>query len=175
MFHRTLGVAAGLLLAFATPARADEPRAEAIHYEVPGHVPLLSKDYGLRPAVPILLTDDRLSPRRVEVQPGETVSWTSMARHASRIVFEREVARSMVCHSLVNFELAGDRLHSAPIHTGEQSSFCRLSPGIYRYRVVRDGPAEHPSAGGRQLSTRLEGVIVVVPPESSGSAAVAAR
>jgi hypothetical protein len=102
----------------------------------------------------------------VEVRAGQTVVWSSMARHASRIVFEREVAKSMVCHSLVNFELDGDQLRSAPLHTGERSQFCRLSPGTYRYRVVRDGPSEYPTAGARQLSTRLEGVIVVRPADA---------
>lgn len=160
---RLLAAAAIALGAFASPATADEPRAQEIRYEVPGEVPMLSPSFGLGPAVPILLTDDRLSPRRVEVRAGQTVSWTSMARDASRIVFEREVAKSMICHSLVNFELDGDQLRSAPLHTGEQSQFCRLSPGTYRYRIVRDGPGEHPTAGSRQLSTRLEGVIVVRP------------
>ncbi len=152
------------------PASAEETPDE-IRYEHPGHVPLLGSDYGLEPAQDVLLTDDRLSPRRVEVRAGETIRWKSISRHASRIVFEREVARAMVCHSLVNFELAGDRLLSAPLQTGDTASFCRLKPGTYRYRVVRDGPAEWPIAGAVQLSNRLEGMIVVKP----AAAPVAAR
>jgi hypothetical protein len=163
-----LALAAGAL---AGSARAGEPRAEEIRYEVPGPVPLLGADFGLDPGASVLLTDDRLSPRRVLVRQGETVRWRSMARQASRIVFESEVARSMVCHSLVNFALDGDRLRSAPLHTGDSASFCRLAPGTYRYRVVRDGPAERPVAGAVQLSSRLEGVIVVLP----AAAPVAAR
>jgi hypothetical protein len=155
----------------AGSARAEEPRVEDIRYDVPGEVPLLAPSWGLEPGAEVLLTDDRLSPRRIELRPGETVRWHSIARHGSRIVFEREVARSMVCHSLVNFQIDGDRLRSAPLYTGDSASFCRLSPGSYRYRVVRDGPAEWPSTGGVQLSSRLEGVIVVLPT----AAGVAAR
>jgi len=174
MFHRILGTAAAVLLALAVPASADESDARTLHYETPGEVPLLAPTYGVRTA-PVLLTDGRLSPRRVEVQPGQTVVWTSMARHPSRIVFEREVARSMVCHSLVNFEIDGDRLRSAPLHTGERASFCRLSPGTYRYRVVREGLAERPTQGGLQLSNRLEGVLVVLPGDAPVAGEVATR
>jgi hypothetical protein len=168
---------AGAALALAGPAPADEPRAEAIRYEMPGDVPLLSPSWQLEPATAVLLTDDRLSPRRVVVRAGETVRWHSLARHASRIVFEREVAKSMVCHSLVNFELDGDSLRSGPLHTGDTSSFCRLQPGTYRYRVERTGPAAWPTTGGRQLSSRLEGVIVVreAEPTEPAAGAVAAR
>jgi hypothetical protein len=175
MLLRILALIAALPLVMVSAARADEPRAETIRYEVPGVVPLLSKDWQLEPATEVLLTDSRLSPRRAMVRPGETVRWRSMARHGSQIVFEREVARSMVCHSLVNFELDGDTLRSAPIQTGDTSSFCRLAPGTYPYRVVRTGPGEYPTAGGRQLSTRLEGVIVVLGAEPASSAAMAQR
>jgi hypothetical protein len=155
-------VLAVALMAAASPMRADEPRAEEIRYETPGAVPLLSPDWQLEAATAVLLTDDRLSPRRVVVRDGQTVRWYSMARHASQIVFEREVAKSMVCRSLVNFELDGDSLRSGALHTGDTSSFCRLAPGHYRYHVERTGPAERPTAGGRQLSTRLQGEIVVL-------------
>lgn len=160
-------LAAALFLAAASPALADSPRAETLRYEVPGTVPLLQPSVTAGPVVDVLMTDDRLSPRRVIVKPGETIRWRSFARDASRIVFEREVARSMVCHSLVNFELEGDTLRSAPLQTGDTSSFCRLSAGTYRYRVERNGPSDHPTAGARQLSTRLEGVIVVLPKAES--------
>jgi hypothetical protein len=173
MFLRSL-VLAGAALALAAPVRAEEPRVDAIRYEMPGELPLLSPQWQLEPATAVLLTDDRLSPRRVVVRAGETVRWHSMARHASRVVFEREVAKAMVCHSLVNFEIDGDSLRSAPIHTGDTSSFCRLQPGTYPYRIERTGPAERPTAGGRQLSSRLEGTIVVLPPAPE-PAAVAVR
>jgi len=151
------------LAAIWAPGPASAEEIDGILYEQPGPVPLLGHDYGLEPAQDVLLTDDRLSPRRVEVRQGERIRWQSVSRHASRIVFEREVARAMVCHSLVNFELSGDRLRSAPLQTGDTASFCRLKPGTYRYRVVRDGPSEWPIAGAVQLSNRLEGVIVVKP------------
>jgi len=173
MTHRALGLAAALLLTTAHPAPAEEAPAQAIHYELPGPVPLLAIGGQLREAVPILLTDDRLSPRRAVVHAGQTVRWRSMARHASRIVFEREIARAMVCHSLVNFAIDGDQLRSGPLETGDTSSFCRLDPGTYRYRIVRSGPAERPTTGARQLSSRLEGVIVVLPDEPGRSAAEA--
>ncbi|HKJ24006.1 MAG TPA: hypothetical protein VKB65_04235 [Myxococcota bacterium] len=170
MSIRTLALAL-VAMAVAGPSGADEPRVQEIHYETPGAVPTLSPLWQLEPAVSVLLTDDRLSPRRVVVRAGETVRWRSMARHASRIVFEREVARSMVCHSLVNFEIDGDSLRSGALHTGDTSSFCRLEPGTYPYRVERTGPAERPTAGGRQMSSRLEGVIVVLAAEPAPGAA----
>lgn len=173
MFLRMLALLVALPLVMTSPARAEEPRTEAIRYEVPGNVPLLSKDWQLEAAVPVLLTDDRLSPRRVVVRSGETVRWRSMARQGSQIVFDRDVARSMVCHSLVNFELDGGTLRSAEIHTGDTSSFCRLSPGTYRYRVERTGPEHNPTAGGRQLSTRLQGEIVVLEAGPAGNPAAA--
>ncbi|NNL66273.1 MAG: hypothetical protein HKP30_08530 [Myxococcales bacterium] len=160
-------LAAAAFLAGASPALAEAPRSESIRYEVPGAVPLLQPSVTAGPVVEVLMTDDRLSPRRAVVRPGETIRWQSVAREASAIVFEREVARSMICHSLVNFELEGDTLRSAPLQTGDTSSFCRLSPGTYRYRVERNGPSERPTAGGRQLSTRLEGMIVVLPKAES--------
>ena len=45
------------------------------------------------------------------------------------VVFDREVARHMVCHSLVNFALRDGELRSDPIDPGEFASFCELKPG----------------------------------------------
>jgi hypothetical protein len=72
------------------------------------------------------------------------------------VVFEREVARDMICHSLVNFSIKDDELRSAPIHAGEFASFCQLKPGRYRYKIVRPESKEHVDA-----ARRLEGEIVV--------------
>ena len=72
--------------------------------------------------------------------------------------FERETARSMVCHSLVNFSIIEDEIRSAPIRPGEFASFCELKPGRYRYKVVRPN-ADISSALGS--SGRLDGVIIV--------------
>ena len=70
--------------------------------------------------------------------------------------FEREVARAMVCHSLVNFSIKDDELRSAPIHAGEFASFCQLKPGRYRYKVVRPQTLEQDDA-----RRRLRGEIIV--------------
>ena len=163
-----LAFALAILLPGLAPAEGERP-AE-MPYETAGQIPMLSPAPSLTTAK-ILLTDDRLSPRRVVIPAGQTLVWHSVARHGSRIEFEREVAKSMVCHSLVNFSLDGDALRSAPLQTGDTASFCELRPGTYRYRVIRNGPAEYPTRGGRMLSSRLEGVIVVTDP----TGAVAAR
>jgi hypothetical protein len=72
-------------------------------------------------------------------------------------VFEREIARSMVCHSLVNFSIVDDELKSAPIHAGEFASFCQLKPGRYRYKVIRPDVPQ----SGKDVARMLEGEIVV--------------
>ena len=46
------------------------------------------------------------------------MAWISYSSVPSEVVFEREVARAMVCHSLVNFTIKDDELRSAPIHAG---------------------------------------------------------
>jgi len=171
-FARRPAAALAALLMAPALAAAEGPPVETLHFEVPGPFPLLHKSWQLDAPARVVVTDGRLTPRRVELAAGQTVLWRSVARHSSRIVFEREVARSMVCHSLVNFSLEGDTLVSAPLHTGDEASFCELAPGTYHYRVERRGLAERPSAGGAKLSSRLEGVIVVRPP---GVAPVATR
>ena len=94
---------------------------------------------------------------------GQLVAWISYAASPSVVIFEREVARSMVCHSLVNFSIQEDELRSAPIHAGEFASFCELKPGRYRYKVTRPLPL----AGGLDAARRLDGVIIVGNPEGS--------
>ena len=83
--------------------------------------------------------------------------WISYSASPSVVVFEREVARSMVCHSLVNFSIVEDELKSAEIQAGEFASFCELKPGRYNYKVVRPNPLE----SGLDAARRLEGTIVV--------------
>ncbi|UCE85929.1 MAG: hypothetical protein JSU66_16645 [Deltaproteobacteria bacterium] len=138
------------------PVRAEEGRVAEIRYDVPGPIPLLSPRWAPNRQASVLVTDDRLSPRRITIGEGETVTWISYARGLTRITFEREVAASMVCHSLVNFHLAEDELRSGLLRTGDAASFCELAPGLYRYRVVPHAPE-----GAHQLSSRLEGVIEV--------------
>jgi hypothetical protein len=106
----------------------------------------------------VIITDESLQPRSVHLEKGQLVAWISYARAASSVVFEREVARSMICHSLVNFSIQEDELRSAEIHTGEFASFCELKPGRYRYKVVRK---DHQAAGAGGARKRLEGEIIV--------------
>ena len=164
-FHTSLRrpvlvVAAALLVLAGLPATgaAIDDRPTEIPYETPGVIPNLNADHirnTQREAV--VITDHALNPRRVTLEEGEIVAWISYSGQPSVVVFEREVARSMVCHSLVNFSLQDDELRSAPIHLGEFASFCQLKPGRYRYKVVRPDPGASAGAAAK----RLDGVIVV--------------
>ena len=91
------------------------------------------------------------------VSEGQLVAWISYSAAPSTVVFEREVARAMVCHSLVNFTIQDDELKSAPIHAGEFASFCQLKPGRYKYKVMRTEPLK----SGQDAARKLEGEIVV--------------
>jgi hypothetical protein len=154
------GLAAALLvLGLALPAAADD-RPEALVFDTPGPFPTLGRDYRPDQRRQIVIEDQALSPRTIVIWQGQEINWLSMARSTSRIVFEREVARSLVCHSLVNFELAEDELRSGDLHAGDRASFCELAPGQYRYRVVRNG---HGEAQGLAGARRLNGWIVVRP------------
>jgi hypothetical protein len=148
----------GLAFAGATaeePAKSDRP--SELPYETPGPVPLLSPDYRMTSHKVVLITDDALSPRRVELDKGQLVAWISYSGHPATIVFERETAKSMICHSLVNFTIKDDEIRSNTINAGEFASFCQLKPGRYKYKVVRGQPQVSGPAG----SKLLEGEIVV--------------
>jgi hypothetical protein len=106
----------------------------------------------------VLITAESLSPASIELEPGQLVAWISYAPGRSTVVFEREVARSMVCHKRVNFEFESGELRSAPIEAGEFASFCELAPGRYRYRVERSVPSE---AARAEAPEPLMGEIVV--------------
>lgn len=108
----------------------------------------------------VVIEDHALKPPLVELAEGQLVAWISYASVPSEIVFSREVARSMICHSLVNFAIRDEQLRSAPIHTGEFASFCELKPGRYRYRVLRPEPSEE----GAEAAGTLEGEILVGSP-----------
>ena len=144
------------LVLCALPAAAADERPSEIPYATPGAVPTLDPDYRMTTHKVVLITDDALNPRLVNLEKGQLVAWISYSPMASTVVFEREVARNMICRSLVNFSIQDDELRSAPIHAGEFASFCQLKPGRYRYKVVRVDPADH--HGGAR---RLEGEIVV--------------
>jgi hypothetical protein len=106
----------------------------------------------------VLITDQALSPRLTTLEEGQLIAWISYSKVPSTIVFEREVARSMICHSLVNFSIKDDELRSAPIHPGEFASFCQLKPGRYRYKVIRTDPR---AAGATAARARMMGEIIV--------------
>ncbi len=153
---------AALLL--AVPATGGD-RPEEVPYDSPGEIPNLNPDYKMASHKVVLITDHALNPRLATLDEGQLVAWISYSPTPSVIVFEREVARDMICHSLVNFSIKDDELRSAPIHAGEFASFCQLKPGRYKYKVVR--PEDH--AGGRaDASKRLEGEIIVGNPGNKG-------
>jgi hypothetical protein len=144
------------LALLAVPAQAADDRPTEIPYASPGEVPSLSPDYRMTSHKVVLITDQALNPRLVTLDEGQLVAWISYSPSPSTVVFEREVARNMICHSLVNFTIKDDELRSAPIHAGEFASFCQLKPGRYKYKIVRDQPKDHVE-GAR----RLEGEIIV--------------
>jgi len=152
---RVLALVAAALLV-ASPLAADDRPAE-VPYDTPGPVPTLDPSYRMESHKVVLITDQALRPNRVFLDKGQLVAWVSYAPQPSVIVFEREVARDMICHSLVNFTIQEDELRSSPIHAGEFASFCQLKPGRYRYKVVRPDPG-HSAAGSR---ARIEGEIIV--------------
>jgi hypothetical protein len=150
-----LGAALTLLLAGSAFAADDRPTG--IPYETPGDIPQLSPDYNMTSHKVVLITTNGLNPRLATLDEGQLVAWISYSGVPSTVVFEREVARSMICHSLVNFSIQDDELRSAPIHAGEFASFCQLKPGRYKYKILR----ESMSTAGTDAANRLEGEIIV--------------
>jgi hypothetical protein len=155
-----MGVKSGLdgLTLASGVAHAEDTRPAEIPYDTPGDFPLLDPGYSSDKHEVVVITDDALQPRSISLEPGQLVAWISYARAASMVVFEREVAKSMICHSLVNFTIQEDELRSAEIQTGEFASFCELKPGRYRYKIVRRN-REGASAG--ETKRRLDGEIIV--------------
>lgn len=102
----------------------------------------------------VTLSDHHLHPRIITIREGEHLAWLSYSGAPSTIVFEREVAASIVCHHLVNFSIEDDELKSGEVRAGDVVHFCNLDPGRYRYHIVRDDPAT-------RAKRRLEGVVVV--------------
>jgi hypothetical protein len=157
---RLLRCSAAVSIGFALlalPGFAKDDRPKEIPYETPGEVPTLTPDFYAATHKVVLITDNALSPRLVNLGENEVIAWISYSPIPSVVVFEREVARNMICHSLVNFSIQDDELRSAPIHAGEFASFCQLKPGRYRYKIVR------PQAGQKSIDAakRLEGEIIV--------------
>ena len=87
------------------------------------------------------------------------MAWISYSRFPSTIVFDREVARDMICHSMVNFSIDKDALRSEPIDPGEFASFCELRPGTYPYQVIRASQSE--SGKKTKPLPNLKGEIIV--------------
>jgi hypothetical protein len=141
------------------PAGAKDERPTEIPYDTPGDIPTLSPDYRQTSHKVVLITDDSLSPRSVSLKEGQLVAWISYSANPATIVFEREVARDMICHSLVNFSIVDDELKSAPIQPGEFASFCELKPGRYTYMVTR--PQQSMLNPHNQAINRLRGEIIV--------------
>jgi len=151
---------AACLVALAGPAGlcgAEDKRPSKLPYETDG-VPLLDPDYRRNSHKVVLITDQSLSPNTVVLDEGQLVAWISYSKVPSQIVFEREVARDMICHNLVNFSIEDDELKSAEIRPGEFASFCELKPGRYRYKVRRP---DSKMAGQEGSARLLEGVILV--------------
>jgi hypothetical protein len=154
-FVALVGAALALLLTGTASAADDRPKE--IPYETPGDFPQLSPDYNMTSHKVVLITDKALNPRLATLDKGQLVAWISYSGSPSTVVFEREVARSMICHSLVNFSIKDDELRSAPIHAGEFASFCQLKPGRYKYKIVRDDIA----SSGSDTARRIDGEIIV--------------
>jgi plastocyanin len=106
----------------------------------------------------VLITADSLNPATVNLAPGQLIAWISYSPTQATVVFERDVAKSMICHSRVNFTFEEGELRSAPIHAGEFASFCQLKPGTYRYKVER---AQASDRSGVDADAMLAGEIVV--------------
>jgi hypothetical protein len=152
---------AALALLLAGPAFAEDPRPTEMPYETPGDFPQLSPDYSMSSHKVVLVTDNGLNPRLATLDEGQLVAWISYSQQPSTVVFEREVARSMICHSLVNFSIQEDELRSEPINAGEFASFCQLKPGRYKYKIQRTGVVQ----SGTDPARMLEGEIIVGNPD----------
>jgi hypothetical protein len=147
----------------ATPrvARAADEHPQELPYTSPSEVPQLDAAAMAAPRKVVLIADEALSPRLVQLTEGEHVAWLSYSKIPSQIVFDRDTAKSMICHSLVNFTIKDAEIVSGDIHAGEFASFCELKPGRYKYMVRR------PNTGSNAASARgrLEGEIIVTAKE----------
>ncbi len=159
---RSAWVSLALALSLAQPAASEDERPSEIPYAQPNGLPQLSPDYKMSNHRVVLITDQALNPKVVTLDEGQLVAWISYSASESVVVFEREVAKDMICHSLVNFTIKDDELRSAPIHAGEFASFCQLKPGRYRYKIVRPTQLERDDA-----RRRLMGEIIVGNPDGA--------
>jgi plastocyanin len=147
-----------VVLLLVGPVSASEDRVSQPREETLEDLPKLDPDYQMNTHKVVLITADSLNPAMVNLDPGQLIAWISYSPSESTVVFERSVARSMVCHSRVNFSFEEGELRSAPINAGEFASFCQLKPGSYRYKVVRSNASDQPGADAGRM---LEGEIIV--------------
>ncbi|MBW2714661.1 MAG: hypothetical protein JRD03_01210 [Deltaproteobacteria bacterium] len=152
----------GALLAAApllvAPAMASEESVSQSEEESLEGLAQLDPSYQMSTHKVVLITADSLKPATVDLAPGQLIAWISYSPSKSTVVFERSVAKSMICHSRVNFSFEEGELRSTPINAGEFASFCQLKPGSYRYKVVRSSAAD---TAGADADRVLEGEIVV--------------
>jgi len=158
--------ACAALAAAPAPAQAEDTRPKEVPYETPTEVPQLDPTYRAGNHAVVLITDQALSPRLVELEGDQVVAWLSYSSQPTAVVFEREVARDMTCRHLVNFSLEEDELRSGLMHAGDFASFCELAPGRYKYKVFRPNPGTNVAPARR----RLEGEIIVRPIEKESPA-----
>ena len=140
------------------PASAKEDRVSQTREETLEDLPKLDPGYQMNTHKVVLITADSLNPAKVRLDPGQLIAWISYSPSKSTVVFERSVAKSMICHSRVNFSFEEGELRSTPINAGEFASFCELKPGSYGYKVVRSNASDQPEADAVPM---LEGEIVV--------------
>jgi plastocyanin len=140
------------------PASANEDRVSQPREEALEDLPKLDPGYQMSTHKVVLITADSLSPATVNLDPGQLIAWISYSPSKSTVVFERSVAKSMICHSRVNFSFEEGELRSTPINAGEFASFCQLKPGSYRYKVVR---SDAPDPPGVDAGRMFEGEIIV--------------
>jgi len=151
---RGIGATLVATLLLIAPVSASEERASQAPEQSLADLPTLDPSYQMTTHKVVLITATALNPATVHLDPGQLIAWISYSPSQSTVVFERSVAKSMICHSRVNFSFEEGELRSTPIDAGEFASFCQLKPGRYRYKVVRSGASEGSGA-------TLEGEIVV--------------
>lgn len=166
-FTTTTFAAVILIGGWAGSAQAED-RPTEIQFDQPERIPTLRADELRGPIRRIVINDHSLIPREIVLDYGERFGWESQSRAASRIVFEREVARTLFCRSLVNFSIADDELRSSELQVNDVANFCQLEPGRYPYRVIRSDP----STGA---SRRLDGWVTVRGKSDSRSTSKVAR
>ncbi len=144
------------LAASASTALAADNRPVQILYDMPGEIPTMRLETGPIRSVEVEIMDHSLSPRLTIMDESVQLRWVNHSRTSSRIVFEREVAAAMTCHSLVNFSIKEDELKSAELRPLDVANFCKLAPGRYPYRIIRSDPASG-------ASLKIAGVLIVEP------------